>query len=45
MTYTLLQIATGKTRQIPGLLWIVSAAFVVFFAIDPVTQLLDSITG
>jgi AGZA family xanthine/uracil permease-like MFS transporter len=45
VTYTLLQIATGRTRQIPGLLWIVSAAFVVYFAIDPVTQLLDSITG
>ncbi len=45
VTHTILQIATGKTRQIPGLLWIVSAAFVVFFAIDPVTTLLDSITG
>jgi AGZA family xanthine/uracil permease-like MFS transporter len=45
VTYTILQVATGRTRQIPGLLWIVSAAFVVFFAIDPVTTLLDSITG
>ena len=45
VTYTLLQITSGRTRQIPGLLWIVSAAFVVFFAIDPVTNLLDSITG
>ena len=43
--YTLLQITSGRTRQIPGLLWVVSAAFVVFFAIDPVTNLLDSITG
>ena len=45
VTYTLLQVATGRTRQIPALLWIVAAAFVVYFAIDPVTQLLDSVTG
>lgn len=45
VTYTLLQLTTGKARQIPALLWVVAGAFVVFFAIDPVTALLDSITG
>ena len=35
----------ARPAQIPSLLWIVTAAFVVYFAIDPVTQLLDSVTG
>lgn len=43
--YTVLQVATGRARQIPGLLWLVSAAFVLYFAIDPVTTVLRWVVG
>ncbi len=42
VTYTLLQVATGRARQVPALMWIVSLAFVAYFAIDPLTRLLES---
>lgn len=45
VTYTLLQIATGKAREIKPLMWVVSIAFVIYFALDPVTNVLDQITG
>jgi AGZA family xanthine/uracil permease-like MFS transporter len=38
--YVVLKAATGRVREIPLLLWIVSALFVVHFAIDPIEQLL-----
>ena len=43
--YTVLQVATGKARQVPVLLWLVSGAFVVYFGIDPVTTLLKWVAG
>lgn len=42
VTYTLLQVATGRSRQVKPLMWVVAAAFVVYFAIDPVSRLLGS---
>ena len=45
ITYTVLQIATGRARQLPGLMWIVSIAFTAYFAIDPLSTLLTSVTS
>ena len=45
VTYTLLQVVTGKARSIPVLLWVVAVAFVAYFAIDPVTTLLGWVFG
>jgi len=45
VTYTVLQVATGRARQVPPLMWVVAIAFSIYFAIDPVTRLLTSITG
>jgi AGZA family xanthine/uracil permease-like MFS transporter len=36
VSYVVLKIARGKTAEVHPLLWIVSALFVVWFAIDPV---------
>lgn len=35
-----LKVARGRARDIHPLLWVVSAGFVVYFAIDPVERLL-----
>ena len=40
ISYVLIQTVIGKARQVHWLLWAVSALFVVYFAIDPVEQLL-----
>ena len=40
VTYTLIKVVRGKANQIHWLLWLVSALFVVYFAIDPVKELL-----
>lgn len=45
ISYTLLQVATGRARQVKPLMYVVTVAFVLFFAIDPLTQLLDSVGG
>jgi AGZA family xanthine/uracil permease-like MFS transporter len=45
VTYALLMAATGRAREVKPLMWVVAAAFVLYFAIHPVTTLLDSITG
>ncbi|SDD28112.1 NCS2 family permease [Actinokineospora iranica] len=36
ISYVLLRAVTGKARGVHPLLWVVAAAFVVYFAIDPV---------
>lgn len=38
--YVILRIAKGKTREIHPLMWVISALFVVYFAMDPVRDLL-----
>src|SRR4051794_11731774 len=38
--YVLIKLVVGKAAQVHPLLWGVAAAFVVYFAIDPITRLL-----
>jgi AGZA family xanthine/uracil permease-like MFS transporter len=40
VSYVLIKAVRGKSSQIHPLLWVVSALFVVYFAIDPIRQLL-----
>jgi AGZA family xanthine/uracil permease-like MFS transporter len=40
VTYVLLKAVRGKAAQVHPLLWIVAALFVVYFAINPIEQLL-----
>lgn len=38
LAYTLIKLVRGKAAEIHLLLWVVSALFVVYFAIDPITR-------
>jgi AGZA family xanthine/uracil permease-like MFS transporter len=40
VVYTLIKIVVGKASSIHPLLWVVSALFVIYFAIEPVKQVL-----
>jgi AGZA family xanthine/uracil permease-like MFS transporter len=40
VTYVLIKAVRGKTAQVHPLLWVVSALFVVYFALNPLEQLL-----
>ena len=40
VSYALLMLATGRAREVKPLLWVVAAAFVAYFAIYPISQLL-----
>jgi AGZA family xanthine/uracil permease-like MFS transporter len=40
VTYALIKAVRGKTAQVHPLLWVVSALFVLYFAINPLEQLL-----
>lgn len=40
VSYTVIKLATGKSKDIAPLMWVVSAAFVLYFAIHPVKELL-----
>jgi adenine/guanine/hypoxanthine permease len=40
VTYVLLRTVRGKAREVHPLLWVVAALFVVYFAIDPIRNLL-----
>ena len=40
IAYTLIKLVRGKVGEIHPLMWLVSAMFVVYFAIDPLTRLL-----
>ncbi len=40
VTYTIIQIARGKARHVHLLMWIVSAMFLVYFAMTPIQELL-----
>ena len=39
VSYCIIKIATGKAREVNWLMWIVSGAFLVYFAIDPIRTL------
>jgi AGZA family xanthine/uracil permease-like MFS transporter len=45
VTYVILQVATGRAREVKPLMWVVAAAFVLYFAIDPVSTMLDNLTS
>jgi AGZA family xanthine/uracil permease-like MFS transporter len=40
VSWTLIQVFTGKTREVKPLMWVVTAAFVVYFAYDPISTVL-----
>jgi AGZA family xanthine/uracil permease-like MFS transporter len=40
VAHVLVKLVRGKVREIHGLMWVVAAMFVVYFAIDPIRQLL-----
>ncbi|MET0765270.1 MAG: NCS2 family permease [Blastococcus sp.] len=40
VTYVLLSAATGRVRRIHPLMWVIAALFVVYFALEPLQQLL-----
>ncbi|PID97287.1 MAG: permease [Actinomycetales bacterium] len=40
IAYTFIKVVRGKARGVHPLMWVVSALFVLYFAIDPVKQLL-----
>lgn len=40
LTYVFIKIVRGKTAAVHPLLWVISALFVCYFAIDPLTRLL-----
>ncbi|MGZ4593513.1 MAG: NCS2 family permease [Actinomycetes bacterium] len=42
VTYVVIKTALGKTKEVHPLLWVVAALFVVYFAIDPVKQILGA---
>jgi AGZA family xanthine/uracil permease-like MFS transporter len=38
VSWVLLKVILGKTREVHALMWVVAALFVVYFAIGPVTD-------
>jgi AGZA family xanthine/uracil permease-like MFS transporter len=40
ITYVLIKVVRGKARDVQGLMWVVAALFVLYFAIAPLRQLL-----
>jgi len=40
VSWVIIKIATGKIKEINWLMWVISIAFVVYFAINPIEQLL-----
>ena len=40
VSYTLIKVSQGKSRDISGMMWVISAAFVVYFAVHPLKELL-----
>ena len=40
VSYVLIKVVRGKAREVHPLLWVVAALFVVYFAIDPIRDLL-----
>jgi AGZA family xanthine/uracil permease-like MFS transporter len=38
--YVVLRAATGRVRDVHPLMWVIAVVFVVYFALDPIQQLL-----
>ncbi|WP_265443444.1 NCS2 family permease [Flexivirga meconopsidis] len=43
IAFVVVKLARGRVKQVPPLMWLIAALFVVYFAIDPVQNLLDGI--
>ncbi|MCH6197718.1 NCS2 family permease [Corynebacterium mastitidis] len=41
ITFTLMAVAAGRARQVHWIMWLVSALFVVYFAVDPIMSLVQ----
>lgn len=39
VTYVLLRVLTGRAKSVHPLMWVVAAAFVVYFAVGPIREL------
>lgn len=39
ITWVLLRVVTGRARELHWLMWLITALFVIYFAIDPIRQL------
>jgi AGZA family xanthine/uracil permease-like MFS transporter len=39
VTYVAIKIAQGKSKEVSGLMWIIAAAFMIYFAINPLKGL------
>ncbi|MCQ4079406.1 NCS2 family permease [Streptomyces sp. RB6PN25] len=42
ISYVVIKAAVGKIREVHGLMWLVSGFFAVYFALDPIKELLGS---
>jgi AGZA family xanthine/uracil permease-like MFS transporter len=42
VSYVVIKLAKGKAKQVHPLMWVASALFVVYFALEPIKQLLGS---
>ena len=40
VSYVLIKVTQGKSKDVSGMLWLISAAFVLYFAVHPVKELL-----
>jgi len=40
ISYVVIQVATGKTRRIHPLMWVIAVAFVAYFAVGPLQELI-----
>ena len=40
VSFVLLRVATGRARDVHPLMWVIAAVFVVYFALNPIQQLL-----
>lgn len=40
VSYVVIKIAQKKTKEVPGMLWIIAAAFTIYFAVHPLKELL-----
>jgi AGZA family xanthine/uracil permease-like MFS transporter len=40
VSYVMIKVAQRKSKDVPGLLWIIAAAFIIYFAVHPLKELL-----
>jgi AGZA family xanthine/uracil permease-like MFS transporter len=40
VTFVAIKVAQGKSKEVSGLMWIIAAAFMIYFGIHPLKELL-----